>query len=523
MTRTDYILLYTSRLLSIPEPLFTTVLNHFATHFELNELCKPAAVSLGGRIHPDVKNGYTDWLNQLRSEHITEVQFFQYNHAHTDLAPHIAHAFAGSQDLLMHIVTDKRSDIYVLQTILGPYYDMTAIQFKALIEAQSNPDLLWKRIAELLLQSNELNQLPLFDANAIREIILQKDMYLYDSMLSQLLSEVQIETLVSGSSFVVPEHLQYLVYQSDLSFGGYESDDSSEQTYVYLYPLKEVNGKELQALVDAQPFSAAEIWEGTQEAINQYIEPVIPQMTETEWPLYIENKNAEECRVFSGIICRSIATLCEKKHIDKIIPDALAECFGPNELDNKRAQARSKMDKSQWLLQSAANPWEMYFFEQVANAPLSEFENKTTIEQTFRLSLEEIAAFAKRIESPFQEAFSLSLYFLGKDVSEGIFDPLHLQSIKADLLTKGFSERALQNVEDPLYYGESMALTGMPVDQLYKLLAVIIVKDLFGGMGSWNDQYMEHETDQEEYMKRSENVFQNAIRSFAALLSSTAK
>jgi len=517
MRTNDYILWYASALLSAPQSLYTQLLEAWGERFELDEPAKPGMVSL--TVHPYGRGQQkpVEWLNDLRKEGIKQTLLLPIPKLQEKLPAYLAAAFAGTEDTYLQVKTAKTMRAYLLRTLFSRPYALSPEGFVELMDAQQNQTDCWQRIGELLEEHYRLNEGPAFDRDIIREYILNHtDDSSYDFMASNYLSEVQVDCKIANIPFVVPVNLKDLLCQHDFSFGG-----NSKHTSVFLYTLREVTADELLLVVHAQLFSEREIWEGCIEQGEQQAREDLPDMAE-EWPDFIAAMNPEELANYSFIVCRAIAVLCEENNIlNPIIPEPLQDAFGPNELEQKKAQARSSMGGDQWFLVSNKETWELYILAELDG--LAQQEPTTTYQESlenYKAALKTIEAFAKQINSPFAEAFGIALYLLQNNVPQGKFDKGHLKVLLSDLKKQGFSAQAQKNFADSFnYYTQDIELMQLPQEYALGLLS-LSVADVFGGMGSWNDMYMETEEEQEIYQRTSAELY-SAIRDYYRALGSS--
>jgi hypothetical protein len=168
-------------------------------------------------------------------------------------------------------------------------------------------------------------------------------------------------------------------------------------------------------------------------------------------------------------------------------------------------------------LKSNENPWEICYFEPLPITTL--VDPQTDIQKAkneFAQALSEIEIFSNKIQSPFEEAFRFANYFLTATVPAGKFDSNHLAAISKDLISKGFSERSTEVLKNNFLYLEEWHKLTYSNESILGLFAVNNA-DQFGGMGSWNDQYIEE--DPETYDRVSAQTFSAMKNYFMELLS----
>lgn len=511
MKLSDYLNTFTSAILTADKDRSFSLLDHLQKRYETRMLRKPHLVSLGGRGAEGEEQNFHQWISGLMNEGVEQVSFHWLGDPDSSLAPHLAAAFAGSGEPFLRVRTGKATRVYYLRTVFSPAHEMTFPQLKALIDALPQSNILWDRVIELINEGNQLNGRPVVSKENLAGYMESpegKDVFEFHC--ANILSEVQVECDVHDIPFSVPEELSMLLYKPEFYFPEIESHS------VYLYPLREVTGKELLDLVNAQPF-ADRIWSRCGKAFSEHPLPDIPAMQAEQWPSFIEHYSGDATSL-AHAVCNIICSYCESRDLKRIIPAHLKDAFGPGELEEKRIHARSKSDR--WGLQPNSRPWQMYFYEEtgITDMPAVTAPEKASVK--LRASLAEIAAFATDIQSPFAEAFLLAEYLLSKDVPEGILDQQHRSLIEKDLRKNGFSEMAIENFNKAFQYTEDFSEFGWSPGKISGLLAVSLA-DVFGGMGSWNDVYLEEA--QETHQKLSAKVFLHLKQYQTALLSSDGK
>ena len=150
-------------------------------------------------------------------------------------------------------------------------------------------------------------------------------------------------------------------------------------------------------------------------------------------------------------------------------------------------------------LRLAANPdpFTLYLFEQV-NGIDEPPPAREPVRSEYLAALKQCEAFARKVESPFFEAFKLATWILESDGNT--------EGVTAAAAGEGFSERAqsiLKSEAGPLV--GDFRLLGWPEQRLRALLSFSIA-DVFGGMGSWNDMVFDGE-DQARYQEVTEKLY----------------
>ncbi|MCD9015408.1 hypothetical protein [Parachryseolinea silvisoli] len=507
MKRTDHILALTTTLLRAPEADVDRLLAIVENLYSLQALRKPGAVSIGFE-QGDTEEPFTTWLRRLRSEQIQRVHVsYHAFDEREDMPAHMAAAFAGTPDLLLRVKTAQQIHAYALTTYFGPQYELTPQQFITLLDSQADKAHHWDRAAELILESNGMNNHSLFEPEETAEYLLSPEgHHVFEQLAPDLVKELQIECTVRQQPFIIPDDLQSLFVKYDYSF----FDEDRE--YVYLYPLGDVSAQEVIDLVNAQPFGLL-TWETLNASLQEY-DPTAAIVEPERWEQKLRAMSDEDLEQIVTPLCRAICTLCEAGGVKPVIPEALSESFGPDEEEQKRAAARSN-DKDRWNLQSTQNPWEHYAFRPVENAPAFTAAALADTEKTFVQALEAIHQFATRIDSPFQDLFRINLRLMQMPLPAGSFGVAQVEQLAGQLSQAEFPQEVVESVRLSAWVVAFCTELSWDAARSRGMLAVKFA-DVFGGMGSWNDQYIEE--DHETFQKVSSELFEALKRYLASLL-----
>jgi len=512
MKRIDYLITLTKTLLEVPEKNIEEVLTYFGSIFEFHEIQKAGVVSLAAGLDNGKEVPFADWANILRAEKVKKCIVRSVVQEQEKLPAHIAAAFAGTQEYLIEVITEKAARCYIIKTFYSPPYAITPDLFAELIDAQQNSESLWTLVADMVTKSNELNGRKAVEKNAIRAYLNTNEGNAeFNFLASNLVEEMQIECTVAGVPFIFPEHLKDLFYQSDFSFG------DEDREIAFLYPEVQPSSEQLLSLVSAQP-SAAEVWKSCETEMETFPLPDALVLKADEFETYIKSKKGEELSAsgITSIVCRAICLLCEQNHVRPVIPETLEDVFGPNKKEYDKALARGRT-KYKWYLKSMEQAWEVNFFEPLPiTTLLAPKDDFVVLKENFEKALHDIAAFAEKIDSPFAEAFRFAAWFIDRKIPAGDFDADHIEAIKKLLEQDGFTERALEVFQNNAFYLEEWHKMHFSTATIYNLFAVKNA-DVFGGMGSWNDQYLEN--DQEEFDRVSAETFAAMKKYFVAILS----
>ena len=169
-----------------------------------------------------------------------------------------------------------------------------------------------------------------------------------------------------------------------------------------------------------------------------------------------------------------------------LIPAALEEIFGPDQEERRRLSFRARLQHDMgWYLKSHPAPWRMFVFDEdrceagAAAATATAAIIKVDHQQRFEAALEAIRTFAAKVQSPFVVHFQLAKSLAAKARVDAPFNRLAFERICVS-----------NNVPEHL--------TGTELIDLFAAfgwrprrvlgLAGTAAADVFGAMGSWNDQ-----------------------------------
>jgi len=517
MKRNDYIKLLSAGLLHVPQDRFQQLTAFIEQRFEIKELRKINAVSIGGQLPDKQYVGLIDWAIALRKEQIESLTFFYGSFTEKSLPAHIAAAFAGVEDIIVKVTTASQDYFYILQTHYSPRNEMTPLQLAELVNAQHDPAAEWKHIEKIIQDSNDLNNRNRITEGTAQDYLINTEgSQTFEWQAGDFIKDLQLNAIVADRTFIIPESLKSLLYQSTYSFGPPATD------IVYLYTIAEATAEDVLQLVSAQSF-AEQVWTSLEtELINHPSETLTVAYTAQEWPEKIRSLTGEHLRIACSRVCVVIRQLCETNKLQPVIPTAIRTIFGPDETDLKRIKARTAIEDSQWLLTANSQPWEANVLELIDyKGNFSQELSEQVLKKNLQNTLDEITAFATKHQSYFAEAFKLATYFLNDDLPEGSFDEAHKNIITAELKNISFSEQAIENFSNTFYYSEELVIMGWNNTDIFSFIACSTA-DVFGGMASWNDQYFEPAEEQEIYQRLSGALY-DALKKYFVRLISTIK
>ena len=273
--------------------------------------------------------------------------------------------------------------------------------------------------------------------------------------------------------------------------------------------LEPVPGEEIVAWVSSLPCAEA-AWARIQKVMTQ-IDPDRAPADPAGVPERLRAMDPDELRAMSNMYLTAVQMACRLADTKLEVPSALSGKVGTL-VDSLDPEARRDYLPAGERLHLAPNPepWTLYCFE--PQGPLAEVPappDPVSARDRFRAALGGAEAIAERMGSPFAEAFKLAAFVLDDEGLSLAPDPA---ADLAALEAAGFSEMARHVFTDKL--GAMAIFRGLGAGPaLHRALVACDVADVFGGMGSWNDQYAEDEADAEAYQAASAELF-GALKTF---------
>lgn len=175
---------------------------------------------------------------------------------------------------------------------------------------------------------------------------------------------------------------------------------------------------------------------------------------------------------------------------------------------SKKEAARERYENDGLLLAPEPKPWVRLNFKFLGDLPVLALDGdlqKNRKELTE--SLMRAAEFSLRAGSAFLPSFQIALAALGSDWIHGPYDDKHLGELKDLLLKKKLEPKSVEFFPKRLGFAAYFYRIGVRPELIQGFLAVEYT-DVFGGMGSWNDQMFEADF-QEEYDRVSRDLFQS--------------
>jgi hypothetical protein len=190
--------------------------------------------------------------------------------------------------------------------------------------------------------------------------------------------------------------------------------------------------------------------------------------------------------------------------------------LGPT-LEERERDKGILLEREKLRLAPNTEGYQMYLFRELEDAsPLLDVPARPVAEvrEEFLGALREAESFAEQQDSPFFEAFKLARFVLesGGLRLTGDLSPERVDALQETLKAAGFSERAGE-----VFGRKAGAVSDFepfhPSEEKLRGLVACSVADVFGGMGSWNDQYFDTPEAHARYEQISGRLF-SALRAF---------
>lgn len=404
-----------------------------------------------------------------------------------DTAAHMMAGLLGGRPGTLHVRHAGSCDIYRAGTISSAAHAMTVAQFADLINAQANPAFYWQAILADINEFHSCNGIVEVEPDELADFLLSDaGASAWDIMGDQIMREIQVEALTFDEPFTIPAHLADLVEKVVPFY------DKIPYIWLDAYDEDEVTGSHLYQLIIAQPFHA-EIWRQCADPRElaatlgeDYDLTEFPHIDAGRWGHYLQGLDAIEAELVRDDVLELIRLECQRRGCEPLIPAALADIFGPDEEERRRLSFRARLQHDMgWYLKSHLAPWRMFVFDEdgcevgaVDEAAAAAIVN-IDHQQRFEAALEAIGAFAVKVQSPFVVHFQLAQTLAAEARADAPFNRVAFERICVS-----------NNVPDHLAGTELVDLFAAFGWRTRRVLglAAVAAADVFGAMGSWNDQ-----------------------------------
>ncbi|MBC7371312.1 MAG: hypothetical protein H7326_07100 [Bdellovibrionaceae bacterium] len=284
-----------------------------------------------------------------------------------------------------------------------------------------------------------------------------------------------------------------------------------------------MSSTELVELLNAQSFDQ-EIWQSVLEFINASNR--INQSSEIdigEIKKYLINPNNQN---HFNVIVESVIELVQ---IEALVRNAAFQIplqlnlklklrdpdlsygipLNPENKDPRYLASLQLQKQSSWGLASAEYRWEMYLWNEL---PLMDWEEHPVTLESARedlvLALKRIYTFSDEVATPFTEAFQMALFVLNDPLFKSLsVNPGFVTAAKIALEKNNYSERA-KSAFDRVFQDTGDLLNAGLTPEVVCSLKAFSIGNVFGGMGSWNDQAFPKPEDSAEFKASSNQLYQ---------------
>jgi hypothetical protein len=505
----DYLLALTAGLLARGEAEFPAALASAEKSVDMTTPRAPKRRSLGARLADGREVGLAAWLREARAGAPRAVRVAEGARAERPGLPaHMAAGFAGSASCVLAVAEGPRRGAYAFATLLCPRAAMTPDAFVRWVDRQSERAALWPRLAKDIDEFQRMNGRPGATAETVRGLLLSGEgTTILDFIGDNLVKRVQSKQKRAGAPLAFGDGERELFASADpdrieralAQMSGAGAFVPSEQQ---LRANGEVSAAEFAGLVDAQDARAA-IWAALQNELAGVLGKDAKDVGEPAAAL--RALPADDFRMYATLLLGAAQRSAAGAGAPLRVPESLRGRVG-TDYDALDAEARAGYVPGPERLQLAPNPapWEYYALVEIPGAPAAETEALAPARDAWRAALTAAETFAKRVESPFSEAFRLAAFALERPNADA-----------AAVAAAGFAENARA-----VWTRESgtVAELGLPAASAAALLSAAI-GDVFGGMGSWNDETPRDAADAAEYERVSAALFARLRALYSAALS----
>ncbi|GEL70118.1 hypothetical protein MVI01_19020 [Myxococcus virescens] len=491
----------------------------------LRRLKVPRAYSLGVRLLDGRELPLAAWLDSFKEGGGRSVRVVDLGASSSEALPaHIAAAFANSGGVVLEVTSGGASSLFLLRMHSSRPHLLTARQLVDFARAQSHADRVFEAWAASISENNQLNDRPAVPASEVPDYLASPDGFVhYDLRGGDLVEELQATLRRHGADVTIPDALRACFYTSDPD-ALFREMLSPEQQAEFV-PSEEqllltdtTTPQQFADLVAAQPF-AADAWTRIARDQNSFLAEGEPPVTPEGFEARLRTMAPDGLQsMLTGNLMMALQQAARAHGAELVIPEPLRGCIRPvfsQEEDTGRIPGKELL-----RLQSNPDVYQMYLFHELAAgpAPVSERPSWDEARRGFTKALREAVAFSAAQGSNFADAFKLALFALEGQAPR--YDELspervpdYLEAVKA----AGFDGRPVQVFEDRLGSLGLFQSLGMSEEKLRGLLAYLL-SDVFGGMGSWNDQYFETPEAQQQYDAVSARLFGERSAFFVATL-----
>lgn len=427
--------------------------------------------------------------------------------------PHMMAGFAGGLPMLLSLKTDRGHFLHAQGTATGPRLLLTAPLFVRLLARQTCPDFYWPIVLSEINQFHRCNGMDeIAPASLQSHFSSQAGEHDWEVMGDQIFREIQVEALTFDEPFSIPSEFAQLVKAVTPFFEHLEP-------MIWLEIIDEdVSGAQLLRLIEVQGFSAR-IWQITgdqgrlRESLDEeeYDLDEFPNIAACNWPDYLAGLSADEAWPICHELVELVRIECQRSGTQPVIPHDLKHVFGPDDEERRRLHYRGRLQHDLgWRMCKVDRPRMSYVLDRIEGAvPIDATPPLGRSRQDFIAALCATRDFARRVESPFVDTFEFALHLAAHAEGDDVPDLAALR--------RNDSGRPLVTWQSVDRFIDKFGAFGWGASRVLGL-AAISAADIFGGMGSWNDQGFDGD-DEAEFHAVSEQLFGAMNRYYDALVS----
>ncbi|WP_426754821.1 hypothetical protein [Myxococcus sp. Y35] len=494
--------------------------------WSLRRLAVPQAYSLGVQFQDGRELPLAEWLEQLTKGGPLSARVVDFGTSSAETLPaHIAAAFANTGGVVLELSSGGTSSLFLLRTHHSRPYLLTARQLVDFARAQSHADRIFEVWAESISENNVLNDRPAVSAAEVADYLCSPAGFVhYDLRGSDLVKALQSTVRRLGAEVNIPEALRPCFYTSDPDALMAEMLLPPDRRAEFVPEEEELlitettTPQQFADLVAAQPF-ARDAWERIARDQNQFLAEGESPVSAEDFEARLRAMPPDGLRsMLTGNLMMALQQACRAHGAELVVPEPLRGCirpvFSPEELAGRIP------GKELLRLQSNPDVYQMFLFQELGRgpAPVPAGPAWDDARRDFIEALREASRFATEQGSSFADAFKLALFALeGQAPRYGDLSPERMPAYLEAAKAAGFDAWPVEVFERKL---GSMALflpLGLSEAKLRGLLAYLL-SDVFGGMGSWNDQYFETPEAQQQYDAISARLYGALSAFFVATL-----
>lgn len=520
----DLVLALTVSLLRVERERWLDVLTRVETElgsgWTLRLLEVPGTFSVGARTKEGRELSLESWREVLDGEGLVSVRAMDLGGMGPgELPDFVSAAFANSEALVLDVRTRSGAGLYQLEVVFSGSSLITSKQFVDFARAQPGVERVMEALSLIITDSNLMNQRPAVAPGQVAAYLCSREgAAVFDLVGSDLLRELQAAVLRGGGSVVIAEDFRPFFQTLD--------PDDFERSLLpperlaefvpsdeRLYLTGEDFARDFVVLVEAQPF-AEDVWRRAAENLNRF-------QGEDAAPYTPESLRAADGAALRGIpagnLMEELQMCCKAHGAELVIPESLrGRVSGVGPTKEERAKDPGWIPERERLrLVPNHSGYQVYVFNalKVARSPLLSPRGTTDTRQELLQSLKEAEDFAQRKGSLFVEAFRLARVVLeGTGFQLRETTPERLSAVREVFRGAELGERAWEAFERRLALLTLFQVFPSSEERLRGLVACSVA-DVFGGMGSWNDEFFESDEDQAWYERVTQRLFR-ALREY---------